>query len=169
MLTNTHLIVVAGGDGKVVAQNNLAQQKLGAGKGKYCWDVMSNLMNAENLPCHQGCVLELLGNNLDSSINTRVKQDGKHRQLTCIPANGVVVCLLASTADQSANISQTLSPREQEILQLLAKGKTTSSIAKLLGVSESTIRTYIERMRIKLVVNTRAAVVAKGFLLGYLG
>ncbi len=168
MSNDTHLIVVAGGDGKVVAQNNSARQKLGAGIGKYCWDVMGSLSNAESLPCSHGCALKLLGNNLNSTQNVRIKQDGKHRQLTCIPSNGEVVCLLTSTMDQSAYISQTLSPREREILRLLAKGETSSTTAELLGVSESTIRTHIERIRGKLCVNTRAAAVAEGFRLGYL-
>jgi len=169
MLDDAYLIVVAGSDGRVVAQNNSARQKLGAGIDKYCWEVMGKLSNAENLPCHPGCTLELLGNSLDSSRNTRLKHDGKHQQLTCIPKDGEVTCLLTSTMDRSANNSLTLSPREQEVLQLLAKGDTTASIAKLLGVNESTIRTHIERMRGKLLVNTRAAIVAEGFLLGYLG
>jgi len=63
---------------------------------------------------------------------------------------------------------QALSPREQEILELLAEGETTSSIAEHLGVGASTVRTHVERMRSKLSVNTRAAVVAEGFRLGYL-
>jgi DNA-binding CsgD family transcriptional regulator len=63
---------------------------------------------------------------------------------------------------------QSLTPREREILALLADGETTSSTAALMGIRESTVRTHVERMRIKLSVNTRAAVVAEGFRLGYL-
>ncbi len=81
MSNNTQLIIVAGEDGKVVAQNNSARQKLGAGIGKYCWDVMGGLSKAENLPCAYGCTLKLLGNNVNSSQNVRVKHDGKHQQL----------------------------------------------------------------------------------------
>lgn len=168
MSSNTHIIVVAGADGKVIAQNNSALKKLGNGRGKYCWDVMGNLSKAENLPCCNGCVLEILDHNLEYSRSTRIKQDGKHGKLTCMPTTGVVVCLLTSTMDHPNDISQSLSPREREVLQLLAQGATSSSTAEQLGVSESTIRTHIERMRIKLNVSTRAAMVAEGYRLGYL-
>ena len=63
---------------------------------------------------------------------------------------------------------ESLSPREREILLLLADGETTATAANRLGVCESTVRTHVERMRSKLCVNTRAAVVAEGFRLGYL-
>ncbi len=169
MLNDSHLIVVAGENGKVIGQNSTARQKLGDGKGLYCWDLMNGLQKTEKLPCRQGCVLEILGSSVNKARNTRIKQDGKHHQLTCVPANGMVVCVLTSTLEDSTDVSQYLSPREREVMQLLADGETTSSIAAQLQVNESTIRTHIERMRAKLCVSTRAAVVAEGYRLGYLG
>lgn len=161
-------VIVAGGDGSVIAQNKTARRLLGPGTGKYCWDVMGKLGEPETLPCSEGCVLHLLAAGVECAHHTQFKLQGQRHQLSCIPANGVVVCMLSPMGSESPKEWQALSPREQEILLLLADGETTSSVAERLGVGESTVRTHVERMRSKLNVNTRAAVVAEGFRLGYL-
>lgn len=165
----TKAIVTAGGDGRIIAQNRPARRMLGSGTGKFCWDVVGQLKDDdEKIPCRYGCVMELLASGMDCSQQTRFKLSGKQNQLSCIPANGIVVCMLNSYQAETPSVMQSLSPREREILTLLAQGETTATAAELLGVNASTIRTHVERMRGKFAVNTRAAVVAKGFQLGYL-
>jgi len=168
MFENTRPVLVAGGDGSVIAQNKPSRRLLGPGTGKLCWDVMGKLDDSEMLPCREGCVVRLLSAGMDCSQHTQLKLQGQRHQLSCIPANGVVVCMLSPMGSETPKTWQVLSPREQEILELLAAGETTSSVADQLGVGESTVRTHVERMRSKLGVNTRAAVVAEGFRLGYL-
>jgi DNA-binding CsgD family transcriptional regulator len=168
MFDDTRPVMVAGSDGCVIAQNKLARRMLGPGKGKYCWDVMGKLEEAQRLPCRRGCVLELLAFGMDYSQHTQFKLGGKRHHLSCIPVNGAVVCMLSPMCSESPKVWQSLSPREREILLSLADGETTSSMANRLGICESTVRTHVERMRSKLNVNTRAAVVAEGFRLGYL-
>jgi DNA-binding CsgD family transcriptional regulator len=165
---DTRPVVITGGDGTVIAQNKSARRMLGPGTGQYCWDVMGKLEDTEELPCRRGCVHELLALGVDCSRHSVFKLGGKRHDLSCIPANGVVVCMLSPLCSDPPKFSESLSPREREILRLLADGETTSSVANSLGVRESTIRTHVERMRSKLCVNTRAAVVAEGFRLGYL-
>jgi DNA-binding NarL/FixJ family response regulator len=46
-----------------------------------------------------------------------------------------------------------LSPREKEILQLVAEGKTTKEIAGVLYLSTKTIETYRSRLMVKLGIN----------------
>jgi DNA-binding CsgD family transcriptional regulator len=168
MFENRRPVVVAGGDGTIIAQNKPARRLMGPGTGQYCWDVMSQLDDTEMLPCREGCVLKLLSVGMDCSQNTQFKMHGQRHQISCIPVNGVVVSTLTPLGSETPKAWQILSPREQEILLLLADGETTSSVADILGVGESTVRTHVERMRSKLSVNTRAAVVAEGFRLGYL-
>ncbi len=168
MFDDTRPVVVAGSNGTVIAQNKLARQMMGPGTGKYCWDVVGKLDDAEMLPCRHGCVRDLMASGMDCSQHKQFKLGGKRHQLSCIPVNGVVVCMLNSMSSESPETWQALSPREREILLLLADGETTASTAERLGVSEATVRTHVERMRSKLNVNTRAAVVAEGFRLGYL-
>lgn len=54
-----------------------------------------------------------------------------------------------------------LSPRETEILELLAKGLAYKEIAADLGISYSTVHTHIERIYDKLHVHSRSHAVAK--------
>ena len=57
----------------------------------------------------------------------------------------------------------TLTPREQEILSLVAEGRTSREIATLLVVSPHTVRKHIEHILEKLDVRTRSAAVARVF------
>ncbi|MGH2724773.1 MAG: response regulator [Actinomycetota bacterium] len=53
-----------------------------------------------------------------------------------------------------------LSPREVEILQLVAYGATTKEVADQLGISFHTVKTHLERIFEKLGANDRAQAVA---------
>jgi DNA-binding NarL/FixJ family response regulator len=53
------------------------------------------------------------------------------------------------------------SPREQQVLELLAKGDPYKQIADSMGISIETIRTYIRRIYEKLHVHSRIEAVVK--------
>jgi DNA-binding NarL/FixJ family response regulator len=57
--------------------------------------------------------------------------------------------------------AEDLSPREQEVLDCLAKGFLYKEIAEKLGISYETVHTYIRRIYEKLQVRTRTEAVAK--------
>lgn len=57
--------------------------------------------------------------------------------------------------------AENLSPREQEVLDLLAQGLIYKEIADRLGISYETVHTYIRRIYEKLQVRTRTEAVAK--------
>jgi DNA-binding NarL/FixJ family response regulator len=57
--------------------------------------------------------------------------------------------------------SEHLSPREQEVLDLLARGYLYKEIADRLNISGPTVNTYVRRMYEKLHVRSRAQAVAK--------
>ena len=59
-----------------------------------------------------------------------------------------------------------LSPREREILGLLAEGRTQGQIAGELVISSKTVATHIQHILSKLGVNTRAQAVAMAFRRG---
>ena len=56
---------------------------------------------------------------------------------------------------------EALSPREQEVLDLLARGYLYKEIAERLNISVPTVNTYVRRMYEKLQVRSRAQAVAK--------
>lgn len=72
------------------------------------------------------------------------------------------------TVSQAAKLdgrrSRTLSPREREILGLLARGLTGEQIAERLVLSPETIRTHIRNAREKLGASTRVEAVTMALL-----
>ena len=67
-----------------------------------------------------------------------------------------------------AELTSRLSPRETEILSLLARGQTNKHIAQRLRLSPSTIETHLKRLFLKLEVRTRAQAVSRATELGWL-
>lgn len=64
--------------------------------------------------------------------------------------------------------TEPLSQRELEVLELIAQGSTNREAAKLLFISEATVKTHLLHLYAKLGVNDRAAAVATAFSRGYL-
>ncbi|HWC60035.1 MAG TPA: response regulator transcription factor [Verrucomicrobiae bacterium] len=75
------------------------------------------------------------------------------------------VVLSFQRAAPAASPTENLSPREQEVLDCLAKGFLYKEIAEKLQISYETVHTYIRRIYEKLQVRTRTEAVAK-FLRG---
>ena len=50
-----------------------------------------------------------------------------------------------------------LSPREQDVARLMASGMTNAEIARLLGLSASTVKHYVESAMRKAGVSNRVA------------
>jgi DNA-binding NarL/FixJ family response regulator len=61
-----------------------------------------------------------------------------------------------------------LSPRELEVLELVARGSTNRRVAEQLFISEATVKTHLLHIYAKLGVNDRAAAVAAAFERGML-
>jgi DNA-binding NarL/FixJ family response regulator len=59
-----------------------------------------------------------------------------------------------------------LTPRETEILQLIAKGLSNRSAAETLGVSRATVRTHLEHIYAKLDVSNRTEAVTEAIRRG---
>ena len=62
-----------------------------------------------------------------------------------------------------------LTEREQEVLELMAEGKSTDRIAVMLSISRATARNHIQNILQKLHVHSRAEAVAYAFEHGLLG
>ena len=59
-----------------------------------------------------------------------------------------------------------LTKREKEVFELLIKNKTTTEIAKILNISEKTVRNHISNTMQKLGVKGRASAVDELLRLG---
>jgi len=61
-----------------------------------------------------------------------------------------------------------LSPRERQVLQLVADGYENKQIARELEISEATVKTYLRGVFDRLDVSSRAGAVAVGLRLGFI-
>jgi DNA-binding NarL/FixJ family response regulator len=66
-------------------------------------------------------------------------------------------------------LEQELTPREAEVLQLIADGLVTREIGKRLFLSEETVKSHVQHLLEKLQARSRAHAVAVGFRRGILG
>ena len=66
-----------------------------------------------------------------------------------------------SRRDADETAPRALSPRESEIVQLVAAGETGPEIAEHLHISHATVRTHVRNAMAKLGARSRAQLVAK--------
>lgn len=62
-----------------------------------------------------------------------------------------------------------LSPRQQQVLELIAEGMTNAQIGEQLGITERTVKAYAQELYDKLGVRNRAGAVAEAWTCGLLG
>jgi two-component system, NarL family, nitrate/nitrite response regulator NarL len=77
-------------------------------------------------------------------------------------------CLVKAVRSRAERSGDVPSPREAEILRLLAGGSTARQIGDELFVSEATVKTHLNRLYGKLSVSDRAAAVASAMRRGWL-
>jgi DNA-binding NarL/FixJ family response regulator len=93
--------------------------------------------------------------------------------LVVLPA-ALAVELAARSADGAApeprlpSADPGLTPREREVLELLARGMGNKGVARVLGISEHTVKAHVGAVFEKLGASTRAEAVAIGVRTGLL-
>jgi DNA-binding CsgD family transcriptional regulator len=70
-------------------------------------------------------------------------------------------CLTRRLVEPAEGSQPLLSPREQEIARMVAKGYANKSIASILDISSWTVSSHLRRIYAKLGVSSRAAMVAR--------
>ncbi|MEU6798934.1 response regulator transcription factor [Nonomuraea wenchangensis] len=82
-----------------------------------------------------------------------------HRAVRTAAAGGAVLAPSVASALISRPAAQEPSPRELEVLRLVARGAANKEIARALLISETTVKTHLKHVFAKLGVETRAAAV----------
>ncbi|MDD5646741.1 MAG: response regulator transcription factor [Candidatus Bipolaricaulis sp.] len=77
-------------------------------------------------------------------------------------AEALVEAIRRVAAGETIPAEKGLSPREHEILTLVAAGRSNDEIADQLGLQRRTVEAHCQRLMEKLDVHTRAALVAYG-------
>lgn len=97
----------------------------------------------------------------ESSVDSNFSSPSSQTAQTILKLNIDDYCytlLRSKIQPEAKNVS--LSPREQEIARLVAKGLPNKAIAQLLEISPWTVSTHIRRVFAKLNVSSRAEMVA---------
>ena len=75
-------------------------------------------------------------------------------------AAGLLSQITSAGAQHSADAESPLSPREKEVLVLVAQGATNKEIASALFISENTVKTHLRNIMERLHVAKRTQAVA---------
>ena len=91
-----------------------------------------------------------------------------HQQIGDVEAQGDWLIVMRETSDtaviEAIGLSFKLTPKEAEVLYWVVKGKTNKDIGDILGSSPMTVKKHLERVFVKLGVETRTA--AAGMAMG---
>lgn len=135
-------VLVVDRGGVIRRANYSARKLLGDCVGRPCLATVQPTDREGHQVCHRGCPRGRPDATVRwSSVGLRSNQAGS---LCCTSMDGIVVVSMEGCHEQRP-VSERLTPRECEVLTLVAEGLTTSVISAHLGVSDATVRTHVER------------------------
>ncbi|MDP2304715.1 MAG: LuxR C-terminal-related transcriptional regulator [Pseudomonadota bacterium] len=154
------LLLLTSADGSVQHANAHASELLG--RAPTCRELVRAEDGEGQRICSASCAQDLqAGAQHDRGLVT-IRRGG-YRLVCSALGEGRVITMWPATA---APGTPQLSPREKEVLELVAVGLTSHRIARRLGITEATVRTHVEHIRDKLGVRTRSQAVARALALG---
>lgn len=128
------------------------------------------ISNAEVGACPADGVMlalrELLGN-LEARVSSGNAHSATDEIIVDTEVNGIRYLIVRMPRSLEARVQ--LSPREQEIVRMVAQGHPNKVIADVLNISSWTVCTHLRRIFAKLGVGSRAAMVAQLLETGVIG
>ena len=159
-------IITTDADGRIRQINEVAKEIFGDVRGRRCGDVMVARDGTRRIVCTQQCAKSLI-DGCEQRDLPQVKVRGEDYRMICTGLeDGAVVTLLDAVITEP--VREPLTPRELEILAMVAEGLTSKRIARRLGIAFSTVRTHLERTRAKLGAKSRAEAVTRAVRTGQL-
>lgn len=149
--------------------------------GRPCWDVLRGVDERGALICHAGCSGARLAREGWPVPCQRmlIRTDDGGRRLVSVstvavrlPGSEPVVLQLLRNGErvpeESASRGLALTPRQREVLRLLADGIPAKVIAQRLGIAEVTVRNHIQAILVELRCHSQLEAVAEARRLGAL-
>jgi DNA-binding NarL/FixJ family response regulator len=125
--------------------------------------------------CGPGDALDLLAalrGGVHALLSLEADIDELHTAVDTVRRGGLYIsgALFASVIDRdgTADPPQRLGRREIETLRFVAAGLTHRQISRRMGLTESSVNTYVKRIRSKLNVGNKAELTRRAIELGYL-
>jgi PAS domain S-box-containing protein len=146
--------------------------------GRPCWEALAALDEDGALVCHSGCSCARLakegwpvprktllvksksGTRRPLSVSTVCLKQDEHELFLHVLEPSTPISLL----QQPPRVG--LTPRQREVLSLVADGYSARQIARRLGLAEPTVRNHIRAILVELRVHSQLAAVARARKLG---
>lgn len=153
-------------EGRVTMANAAAQALLGPVVGRTCFDVVQVQDPIRGAGCSEGCVTRLFAQ--EGGLQVQIGQTaGGPARVECSASGGCASVVVVPSPVHPEAV-EPLSPREREVLALVAEGYTDEDVARVLGFAVSTARTHLKSIRGKLRARSRAEAVARALSMGML-
>jgi PAS domain S-box-containing protein len=141
--------------------------------GRTCWDVLRGVDERGSLVCHAGCsgarlaregwpvpcsrmvIRTAAGNKLVTVSTVAMRLPGSRPIVLQLLRNGTVV------DDDGEAAALELTPRQREVLRLLADGIPAKVIAQRLGIAQVTVRNHIQAILNELRCHSQLEAVAE--------
>lgn len=146
--------------------------------GRPCWEAMAAVDEEGALVCHSGCSCARLAREgwpVPRKTLLVRSNNGSRRRLSvstiCLNENGSQLFLHVLDSEAPLSLLQQparvgLTPRQREVLSLVADGYSARQIARRLDLAEPTVRNHIRAILVELRVHSQLAAVARARKLG---
>ena len=175
--------MVFDGDLQVLCWNDEAEKLTGIpaedAVGRPCWEVIAGRDDEGGTVCHRGCSRARIvreGRCLPPEVLYARTAEGRRRiALETIAAQadeGTLFIHVMRDApappepEEVAGPAPQLTPRQHEILELLAEGRPPKVIASELGLKETTIRNHIRLLHLALGAHSQLQAIARARAFG---
>ncbi len=170
-----------GADLTILTWNSGAEELTGISAeeavGRRCWEVLGGTDERGALVCHAGCSNARLAAEGWPVCGHRltIKTSTGHRPVTLSTitlrrdGDPVILHLLQNGPDEPVERESrppaagepSLTPREREVLGLLAEGVPAKMIARRLGITEATVRNHIRMILLELDAHSQLEALAR--------
>jgi len=168
-----------GEDLRVVSWNRAAEELTGIPSedavGRLCWEVLCGVDDHGAIVCHAGCsgarlarkgwpvaakelLVKTAGGRRKVMVSTVALRDADPPLFLHLMRDGVEEPL---DNDPARPTAAALTPRQLEVLELIAQGLAAKVIALRLGISETTVRNHIRSILLELGCHSQLEAVAE--------
>ena len=176
-------LMAFGTDLTVVSWNKAAEELTGIAAdeviGRPCWDVLGGADERGSLVCHAGCsgarlaaqgwpvcghqlTIKTKNGRRPVTVSTITLRHDGEPLIMHLMRNGLEEPLApGSDATPPASREPSLTPRQLEVLGLLAEGAPAKVIARRLDISETTVRNHIRMILLELGCHSQLQAVAE--------
>lgn len=153
---------------------------IGQSDADFCWNQYADIYQKHELEALAGDQYSIISPGIDHAghqglfLQTKVQKLDQHGSVVGVICQAIeilnpcfhqMIQVLKKWQDSHqshyylARNNLNLSPREQEILFYLIRGKTAKSTAKLLNLSPRTVETYLQHLKTKLGCRTKSELI----------